>query len=179
MQAQLEEGTKRPGTQARGAGLTVTNAVWIATALLHKKHPGRRGFEREEIVKLVLKLELTDGEEGSIQQHVRQHSVANKKPQPNTVCMLFDPGGGLRRLYRAGDEVYPGRNAARTHPKWEELPEQYGHLRRWYEEEWNGAAAGQETDPLLALIGSGKAIWQDEPADEYVARLREGWDDRP
>jgi hypothetical protein len=31
-------------------------------------------------------------------------------------------------------------------------------------------------DPLMALYGSGKAIWADEHADEYVARLREGWD---
>jgi hypothetical protein len=31
-------------------------------------------------------------------------------------------------------------------------------------------------DPLLALYGSGKALWADEHADEYVARLREGWE---
>ena len=29
-----------------------------------------------------------------------------------------------------------------------------------------------EDDPLLALRGSGKELW----ADEYVARLREGWE---
>jgi hypothetical protein len=31
-------------------------------------------------------------------------------------------------------------------------------------------------DPLLALYGSGKELWADEHADEYVARLREGWE---
>jgi len=31
-------------------------------------------------------------------------------------------------------------------------------------------------DPLLALYGSGKYLWSDEHADEYVARLRGGWD---
>jgi hypothetical protein len=31
-------------------------------------------------------------------------------------------------------------------------------------------------DPLLALYGSGRALWADEHADEYVARMREGWD---
>ena len=30
-------------------------------------------------------------------------------------------------------------------------------------------------DPLLALFGSGKSLWADEHADDYVARLREGW----
>jgi hypothetical protein len=31
-------------------------------------------------------------------------------------------------------------------------------------------------DPLLALYGSGKSLWAEEHADEYVARLREGWE---
>jgi len=30
------------------------------------------------------------------------------------------------------------------------------------------------SDPLLDLYGSGKDIWSDEHADEYVARLRGG-----
>jgi hypothetical protein len=34
-----------------------------------------------------------------------------------------------------------------------------------------------ENDPLLALSGSGKDLWADEHADEYVRRLREGWDE--
>jgi hypothetical protein len=34
-----------------------------------------------------------------------------------------------------------------------------------------------DDDPLLRLIGSGKDLWADEHADEYVRRLREGWDD--
>jgi hypothetical protein len=32
-----------------------------------------------------------------------------------------------------------------------------------------------EDGPLLALRGSGKHLWADEHADEYVRRLREGW----
>jgi hypothetical protein len=32
------------------------------------------------------------------------------------------------------------------------------------------------TDPLLAAQGSGKELWRDEHADEYVRRLREDWD---
>ncbi len=34
-----------------------------------------------------------------------------------------------------------------------------------------------EDDPLLALRGSGKDLWADETADDYVRRLREGWDE--
>ncbi len=35
-----------------------------------------------------------------------------------------------------------------------------------------------DADPLLQLYGSGKDLWADEHADEYVRRLREGWDER-
>jgi hypothetical protein len=31
-------------------------------------------------------------------------------------------------------------------------------------------------NPLLALQGSGRHIWADEHADEYVNRLREEWE---
>jgi hypothetical protein len=34
-----------------------------------------------------------------------------------------------------------------------------------------------DDDPLLKLYGDGKDLWADEHADEYVLRLREGWDE--
>jgi hypothetical protein len=165
--AEVEAGT----LAERRAELTVANAVWVAMALLHRGSPEREGFTADEIVELVRKLRLTGGREDSVRQHIRQHCVANKRPQPNTWCMLFDPGNGLRRLFCAGDTVYPGRNAERTHPKWEELPAEFKDLREWYEQKWNRSSGDPVVDPLLALIGT----WKEEPADEYVARLREGW----
>jgi hypothetical protein len=33
-----------------------------------------------------------------------------------------------------------------------------------------------ESDPLLQLRGSGKHLWAGEHADDYVGRLREGWE---
>lgn len=35
------------------------------------------------------------------------------------------------------------------------------------------AATATSKDPLLELSGSGARLWSDEPADEYVRRLRE------
>ncbi len=32
------------------------------------------------------------------------------------------------------------------------------------------------TDPLLELLGSGREIWADEHAHDYVRRLREDWE---
>jgi hypothetical protein len=34
-----------------------------------------------------------------------------------------------------------------------------------------------DDDPLLKLYGVGKDLWADEHVDEYVRRLREGWDE--
>lgn len=48
-------------------------------------------------------------------------------------------------------------------------------------QDWRGGCGERaiQTDPLLALYGSGKKLWADEHADEYVKRLREGWEDQP
>jgi hypothetical protein len=40
------------------------------------------------------------------------------------------------------------------------------------ENELRPAAPNYDNDPLLRLIGSGKHIWADEHADEYVENLR-------
>lgn len=37
-------------------------------------------------------------------------------------------------------------------------------------------ACRKKNDPLLALRGSGKELWANEHTDEYVSRLREGWE---
>ena len=31
-------------------------------------------------------------------------------------------------------------------------------------------------DPLMALYGSGRDFWADEHADDYVRRVRDGWE---
>jgi hypothetical protein len=36
----------------------------------------------------------------------------------------------------------------------------------------------EDSDHLLQLRGSGRDLWADEHADEYVRRVREGWDER-
>jgi len=50
-------------------------------------------------------------------------------------------------------------------------------LLNWYDK-WSstGAPPAKEEDPLLALYGSGKKLWAEEHADDYVRRMREGWE---
>ncbi|MGC2614121.1 MAG: hypothetical protein WA354_08850, partial [Terracidiphilus sp.] len=60
-------------------------------------------------------------------------------------------------------------------PATEQIPAKYGYLIDWYRQ-WseNGSAPSSnwEDDPLIRLIGSGKDIWSDEHADDYVENLR-------
>ena len=51
------------------------------------------------------------------------------------------------------------------------MPEQQGTDSRK-----SAPSAKNRFDPLLALIGSGHDLWADEHADDYVNRLREGWE---
>ena len=52
-------------------------------------------------------------------------------------------------------------------------------LLGWYEDWRSKTQRAAEADPLLALLGSGKHLWQDEHADDYVRRLREDLERAP
>jgi len=57
------------------------------------------------------------------------------------------------------------------------IPTRYRPLLDWYAREYaprRGHKPG--ADPLLALRGSGRELWADEHADQYVRRLRKGWE---
>jgi hypothetical protein len=91
--------------------------------------------------------------------------------------MLFATSEGRRRLYRAGDVYHPRRQGSKVTPDQKDLPTGYSDLLSWYGD-WSKEAARRhiENDPLIKSQGSGKHLWADEPADEYVNRLREGWE---
>ena len=110
--------------------------------------------------------------------HVVQHCVANRPPNPGRYRMLFETRPGRRRIFRPGDPYHPQREGGKISPKPRELPENvFRGLLAWYEG-WCSEAAARtaKDDPLLALFGSGKHLWADEHADEYIRRLREGWE---
>lgn len=90
--------------------------------------------------------------------------------------MLIETGPGRRRLFRPDDAYDPARTGARSVPEAGGLPEEYQNLLPWYRQEYGRRVmSGRDVDPLLALRGSGRELWADEPADAYVQRLREGW----
>lgn len=156
--------------------LKVADEVWVATALLHREQPGRADFSVREIIERLRREHLSDEVRGSVHVHVIQHCVANRAPNPAAYRMLLETGPSRRRLYRPGDPAHRDRRG-RISPLPEGLPETYRHLLQWYENEYAGPGGRRagEPDPLLVLRGSGRTLWAEEHADEYVKRLREGW----
>ncbi len=155
----------------------VADEVWIATALLQMENPGRADFSIAQIVERAQAEGLTEELRPGVRQHAQQHCVATLPASPNTYRMLTETRPKHRRLFRLGDAMHQDRREGKMTPQVQDLPERYEYLLGWYRT-WSKLAQKLATpeDPLLALYGSGKELWADEPADQYVARLREGWD---
>jgi hypothetical protein len=163
--------------------ILIADRIWIATALLHQQFCLRADFTKDEIRKKLEAEGLSDGvKNGTLSAHLDQHCVANVPPSSGKYRMLYEttPGGNLR-LFRPGDFTFQGRTQGRklskSVPRREEIPQQYWQLLDWYEV-WSkenhapDAPINWEDDPLIRLIGSGRHIWADEHADEYVENLR-------
>ncbi len=157
--------------------IKVADEVWIAAALLHSEHPSAPDFSVEQIVARAAEESLMPTNRPGVYVHVVQHCVANRPPNPGRYLMLFETGSGRRRLFVPGDPFHPSREGAKTTPKPEDIPPKYRDLLDWYRR-WSEKESGQarHKDPLLALAGSGARLWSTEPADEYVRRVREGWE---
>jgi hypothetical protein len=155
----------------------VADEVWIVAALLHKEHPESPDFTVEEILERARVEGIVKPLSPGVYVHVSQHCVANRRPYPNRYRMLTETSPGRRRLFRDGDPYHPQREGAKTTPERDELPEEYRELLDWYRE-WNKGNVENriKNDPLLALRGSGRKLWADEHTDEYVRRIREGWE---
>jgi hypothetical protein len=156
--------------------IKVADEVWVATALLHHENPSREDFTLREIEERAAQEGLIDERRRGVYIHILQHCVANRPPNPNDYRMLYQSRSKHRRLFRIGDSYDPQRRGKIT-PEIEEIPSQYAYLLKWYED-WSRSQVERaiHSDPLLALYGSGKSLWADEHADEYVARLRAGWE---
>lgn len=160
-----------------GTQLKVADEVWIATVLLHREHPEDPDFTVDQIVQRARQEGISKPFRAGVYVHVVQHCVANRQPNPGRYRMLFESAPGRRRLFRKGDSYHPEREGGKIVPEKAALPRNYEGLLAWYEK-WSSALAvkARDADPLLALRGSGKRLWADEHADEYVRRLREAWE---
>lgn len=153
----------------------VADEVWLAAAILHRRHPDRTDFAIDEIMAEAESADVTGRPlRPGVKVHVYQHCVANKPPNPGRYRMLYETSSGRRRLFRPGDPCHPGRATGKDAPARDAVPMEHRGLIDWYHAEFSGAN-GLTRDPVLALRGLGKEIWENEDADEYVRRQRADW----
>jgi hypothetical protein len=156
--------------------LKVADEVWIATALLHRENPRREEFSVSEIVARARRENITSELRPGVQVHAYLHCVANLPPKPGRYRMLYATGKSTRRLFRQGDDFHPDRRAGKVTPSKENIPTRYQALLDWYQDKFVGKQKSKKSDPILELRGLGKEIWAGEEADQYVSRLRGGWE---
>ena len=164
-----------------GHELSIGDEVWVATALLHREHPDQPNFTRRQIEDRIRRENIVGRFRPGVTPHIYLHTVANRPPRPAKLRMLFAIAEDRRRLFRHGDpydrdrEGPTDRGGTRVTPDANQLPARYRELLDWYFSSYSPGAAGpQGGDPILALRGLGKTIWNEQP-DEYVERLRAGW----
>lgn len=175
-------------TQPVLADISCAVEVFIATALLHREQPGRVDFTIQEIVSRAARENLAGEIRSGVSVHASQHCVANKAPNPSKHKMLFATGKHTRRLLLRGDAVDAGRTG-KMFP--DEVPEQYRQVVEWAKARYEsggtsapggneGGRAGQQArrglESLLELCGLGKEYLDGVDPDEYVRKLREGWE---
>ena len=161
--------------------IRVADEVWLAVAMLHQRHAETLDFSIDEIMEFARsarELRFLGPVRPGFYVHVVQHCVANRAPSPARSRMLLETDPGRRRLFRPGDQYHPGREGGKCIPKVQDLPENWFRgVLDWYQSWCQKSVEDRiNNDPLLALYGSGKDLWADEHADEYVRRLREGWE---
>ena len=125
--------------------LKLADEIFIAAALLHREKPQREDFTIEEIVERVAQENIVGELRPGVPVHVTAHCVANRKPKPSTLRMLYATGRSTRRLYKPDDPADPGRTG-RSMPEAGDIPSRYHYLLDWYQNEYVGThGAGDNT----------------------------------
>jgi len=187
-----------PGTVER-VDVSCATEVFLAAALLQREQPDRRDFSISEIVGRAARERIAGEMRSGVNVHASQHCVANRPPNPAKHRMLFATGKHTRRLLLPGDEIHPGRTG-KIFPDAGEIPERYLPLLDWAKKRYEEGGAGARIHPsrseagrpaaskqrpetpqrwlesLFELEGLGKEHWKGVDPDEYVRKLREGWE---
>ena len=157
----------------------VADQCWVALASLHREHPARTSFTAREILDRITR-QSTGALRPGVQVHIYLHNVANLPPNSATYRLFYKLPDGTYRLFRPGDVAHPARKGKIT-PESSELPPEYHDLLAWYDQVYSRQASASrlESDPVLEMLGVGHELWAEESGDEFVARERRGWEQKP
>lgn len=136
--------------------VSIPDAVWVATAILHQKRPDRETFSTEEIRDCVIGLKVDCSKNPrSINDCINADCVANNPATKrlNNHCKLFRKGPKkcrLYRLYRRGeDEPDPSKDGCPVEPTKHEVRTKFqGHV------EWYHNVYSKNPPPVLSASGS-------------------------
>lgn len=150
--------------------LSLADQVWIAAALLHQEHPEQEAFTVAEIEGRAR--QEFGGVRPGLLTYLREHAIANRKPNPGRYRFLWKTSEGRLRLFTPEDPYHPDREGGKSLPDAHDLPERYQGLIRWYNELYVWRTKGFGPDhPFLKLIGIGASGRSDtsERHDEVLA----------
>ena len=132
--------------------LRVASEVWFGAASLqyesYKKNKNQE-FTAKEIIQRIFevfkKIDPNWVLRPGIMVHVNLHCVANKPPNPNTLCYLYKTESGGIRLFKKGDKPHDWRQNGKTKPDLLDIPTHYPQefkdefkkLLAWYNKEYN------------------------------------------
>ncbi len=161
----------------------VADELFLIVALLHREHPHANSFTIAEILDRAEKegLGASCADQRSLRQHAYEHAAANMPPgkQGGRYRMVFREEDNRIRLLRQSDYVHPERHQ-KLRPSLDEIPERYHELVQWAER-WQKKGGERKTGAkwlggLHELRGLGRARWQGVDPDQYVRKMREGWE---
>ena len=116
--------------------VSIPNAVWVATAILHQKKPDCKTFTTKEIRDCVIGLEMDCSKNPRpINDCINADCVANNPAtkRTNNHCKLFKESCGEYRLYRHGeDEPDPSKAGRPVEPPRHKLPQEFQEHLKWY-----------------------------------------------
>lgn len=154
----------------------VADEVFLVVATLHRKFPDAPDFSVDEIVAQAREMRIHPTLRPGLEVHIRQHCVANKRPNPGNYRVLFATMTSRRRLLQPGDAVHPDRTG-KQFPELSQVPAQYHELIEWAKSRTNeGAEPISAIDALLAMRGAFRYTRPGQSVDDYVRELREGWE---
>ena len=159
-----------------GHTIKVADEVWIAVALLHRENPKREDFTVAEIVERARREKISGELRPGVQVHAYLHCVANRPPNPGCYRMLYATGKNTRRLFRETDDFDPKRRRGKVKPEKDDIPVKYQPLLEWYGKNSLGRERVERNRPDPWTFGIGKENWVGEDPDEYVSRVRGGWE---
>ncbi|SRR6266851_9498133 len=152
--------------------MTIADAIWLATALLHRNDARAVDFAVQDIIQKAALENLAGGFKPGLQVHASKHCVANKSPNPGRSRMLFETTRGRRRLFRNGDFFHPDRGQGKIRPEKGDLPPEYQPLVDWYDTVYSnqtGASANVKPIPFRE-DGSEELRFPTSYGSQFVSR---------